>query len=90
MLVNFGSFLRARARKGLQDEGSGTVQDVSEISQMLYDTNISRNQIESIIRNIGNKLKTLDICFNLAIRETPRQVFTDAESKIEEFSYLMH
>ena len=38
MLVNFGSFLRARARKGLQDEGSGTVKDVSEISQMLKPT----------------------------------------------------
>ena len=56
----------------------------------LYDTNISRNQIETIIRNVGDKLKTLDICFNHAIRETPRQVFMDAESKIEEFSYLMH
>ena len=56
----------------------------------LYDTNLSRNQIESIIRNLGNKLKTLDICFNLAIRETPRQLFADAEAKIEEFSYLMH
>ena len=29
----------------------------------LYDTHISRNQIESIIHNIGGKLRTLDICF---------------------------
>ena len=56
----------------------------------LYDTNISRRQIESILGNVGNKLKTLDICFNLAIRETPREVFFAAESVITEFSYLMH
>ena len=56
----------------------------------LYDTILSTNQIESIIRCIGNKMKTLDICFNLAIRETPRHILEDAESRIEEFSYLMH
>jgi len=56
----------------------------------LYDTNISRRQIESILGNIGNKLKTLDICFNIAIRETPRPVFLGAESFITEFSYLLH
>ena len=56
----------------------------------LYDTNISRRQIESILGNVGNKLKTLDICFNPSIRETPREVFVAAESVITEFSYLMH
>ena len=56
----------------------------------LYDTNMSRNQLESILGNVGNKMKTMDICFNQAIRDTPRQVFMDAEAKIEELSYLMH
>jgi len=56
----------------------------------LYDTNLSKTQIEHILRNTGNKLKTLDICFNIAIRETPRSLFIGAESFITEFSYLLH
>merc|ERR1711936_258926 len=53
----------------------------------LYDTNLTKHQIERIITNVGNKMKTLDICFNLAIRETARHALEDAEMKIQEFSY---
>ena len=56
----------------------------------LYDTNLSRRQIEYILGNTGNQLKTLDICFNSAIRETPRSLFIRAESFITELSYLLH
>ena len=50
-----------------------------------------RQQIEKIIKHRGVcKLKTLDICFNAAIREVPRSVLHLAEQKILEFSYLMH
>ena len=50
-----------------------------------------RQQIEKIIKYRGIcKLKTLDICFNAAIREVPRSVLHLAEQKILEFSYLMH
>lgn len=57
----------------------------------LYDTNLTREQIEKIIKyRGGGKLKTLDICFNASIREVPRSVLHLAEQKILEFSYLMH
>jgi len=57
----------------------------------LYDTNLTREQIEKIIKyRGGGKLKTLDICFNASIREVPRNVLHLAEQKILEFSYLMH
>ena len=57
----------------------------------LYDTGLTRQQIERIIKHRGvMKLKTLDICFNAAIREVPRYLLQMAEQKIVEFSYLMH
>ena len=56
----------------------------------LYDTNMSRNQIEMIVRNATNQLITLDICFNQSIREIPRHILTRAQAQIEEFSYLLH
>ena len=57
----------------------------------LYDTGLTRHQIERIIKHRGAmKLKTLDICFNAAIREVPRYLLQMAEQKIVEFSYLMH
>ena len=57
----------------------------------LYDTNLTRHQIERIIKHRGTmKLKTLDICFNASIREVPRYLLQFAEQKILEFSYLMH
>ena len=57
----------------------------------LYDTSLTRQQIERIIKHRGvTRLKTLDICFNAAIREVPRYLLQLAEQKIVEFSYLMH
>ena len=56
----------------------------------LYKTNLTRQQIERIIRVTTGKLKSLDICFNAAIREVPRPTLQLAEQKILEFSYLMH
>ena len=56
----------------------------------LYKTNLTRQQIERIIRVTTGKLKSLDICFNAAIREVPRPTLHLAEQKILEFSYLMH
>ena len=52
---------------------------------------ICRQQIEKMVKfRGGGKLKTLDICFNAAIREVPRYILQLAEQKILEFSYLMH
>ena len=64
-------------------------------SPMLWGTNtisfFFRQQIERIIKHRGcGRLKTLDICFNAAIREVPRRILEMAEQKITEFSYLMH
>ena len=57
----------------------------------LYDTSLTRQQIERIIKHRGvTRLKTPDICFNAAIREVPRYLLQLAEQKIAEFSYLMH
>ena len=56
----------------------------------LYERNLSGNQIETLIRHVGNKLKTPDICFKPDIKETPIQGFMEAESTTKEFSYLMH
>ena len=51
--MNFGLFLRARARKGLQDEGSETVKDVSEISQM-WRHDISRPSSPNMVNLCSN------------------------------------
>ena len=50
----------------------------------LYKTNLTRQQIERIIRVTTGKLKSLDICFNAAIREVPRPTLQLAEQKIQD------